>query len=79
MKEKHSWTEPYYGVSHLNFWPDNRTWQVTVSDYGGFADGVILALKSDTVFSQPVFKITGGDLELIKKELVKKAKELGII
>lgn len=75
---KIKWTPSYYGISHLDFWPnDKRNYQVTLEEHSSFTDGVILFLKSDTPFT-PIFEVT-GDLDFVKKELEKKSKQLNIV
>lgn len=73
---KYSWTEPYFGVSHLNI--NTKNFQVTLEESHCFTIGYILSLKSDKVWSEPIFK-TVGNLHFVRTELEKKSKELMIV
>jgi hypothetical protein len=76
MKTNLSWTKPYCGVSHLNFGDSfkPRVFQVTIEEYPSFAEGWILRLEG----FKRLFEIR-GDLEFVKKELVKQAKKMQIV
>jgi hypothetical protein len=47
------WTAPYCGVQHLTGHPEltDRTYQVTLTDRGSFADWYILALHGNHPFN----------------------------
>ena len=76
MNKSLKWTKPYFGVSHLDFWPDKMNYQITLTEYSCFTEGYILFLKSNTPFT-PIFEIM-GDLDFVKKEPEKKTKQIGI-
>ena len=75
MKTKFNWSEPYCNISYLE---TNKRYHVAMCGMNDkVVEGYILNKDSNTPFTA-FFQIF-GDLDFVKKELEKKAKQLGIL